>query len=285
MIRLLSVRLLQAVMVALLVGALTFLSVIVQRGASVPADESMASLFLRWMLVMIVDPGTSMISGESVVGSVAQALGHSITLAVSAMVLSLLIGPALGVMAGLRPAGRLDRILLFLSAATRATPPFVLGIILLMIFAVALGVSPRGGHGTWAQAILPTVTLALGLATMSSQVARDATLAVISSPHYAPRQRAGLIAFGALRQHGLRDIAGPLAIGLGVQWVYLIEGIVIVETLFSWPGIGRGLVHAIVQRDVPMVQGAALAIGLMFVMFKTMGDLASHAVHAHRSAS
>lgn len=276
MIRLLSVRLLHAVMVALLVGALTFLSVILQRGANVSPDESLPGLFFRWMTLMIFDPDVSMISGESVADSVVQGLGHSITLAIGAMLISLIIGPALGIMAGLRPGALVDRTLLFLSTATRATAHFVLGIILLMIFAVALGVLPPGGHGTVAHSILPIATLALGLAAVSAPVARDATRAIVSSPHYASERRAGLSAFGALRQQGLRTILAPLVSGLGVQWVSLIEGVIVVEMLFSWPGIGRELVHAIVQRDVPMIQGTALAIGLMFVMLKLLGDLASH---------
>ncbi len=127
MIRLLSVRLLHAVMVALLVGALTFLSVILQRGANVSPDESLPGLFFRWMTLMIFDPGVSMISGESVADSVAQGLGHSITLAIGAMLISLLIGPALGIMAGLRPGALVDRTLLFLSTATRAIAHSSLG--------------------------------------------------------------------------------------------------------------------------------------------------------------
>ena len=65
--------------------------------------------------------------------------------------------------------------------------------------------------------------------------------------------------------------------------MYLIEGVVVVETLFAWPGIGHGLVHAIVQRDLPMVQGAALAMGLMFVVLNTCVDLANHLIDPRRS--
>ncbi len=286
MIRLLSVRLLQAVWVALLVGALTFLSIILQRGANLPPDQSLMSLFFGWMGDLLTfDLGKSLVSGESVVDKVAQGLSSSIPLALSGLILSLLIGPPLGVIAGLRTGGFLDRALLFLSTATRAIPQFVLGIILILIFAVAMAVLPSNGNGTFAHSILPTVTLALGLAAVSAVIARDATSAITSSPQYASERLEGLSAFTALKQHGLRHIGEPLTASLGVQLVYLIEGVIVVETLFSWPGIGQGLVHAIVQRDVHMVQGTALAIGLMFVILKTVVDLANHSIDSRRRNS
>jgi peptide/nickel transport system permease protein len=93
----------------------------------------------------------------------------------------------------------------------------------------------------------------------------------------------GLSASQVFLRHGLRNIGVPLVTYLGVQLVYLIEGVVVVETLFAWPGIGHGLVHAIVQRDVPMVQGTALAMGLMFVLLNTCVDLANHLIDPRRS--
>ncbi|GFM81334.1 ABC transporter permease [Pseudomonas cichorii] len=286
MIRLLSIRLLHAVLVALLVGALTFLSIILQRGANSAPDQSLTSLFLGWMGDLLTfDLGKSLVSGESVVDKVAQGLSSSIPLALGGLILSLLIGPPLGVIAGLRRGGFVDRALLFLSTATRAIPQFVLGIILILIFAVAMAALPSNGSGTFAHAILPTASLALGLAAVSSVVARDATLAITSSPRYASERLEQHSAFAVLKQHGLRNIQGPLVASLGVQLVYLIEGVIVVETLFSWPGIGQGLVHAIVQRDVLMVQGTALAIGLMFVILKTVVDLANHSIDSRRRNS
>lgn len=76
------------------------------------------------------------------------------------------------------------------------------------------------------------------------------------------------------RRHGLRNIAVPVVTYAGVQFVYLVEGVVVVETLFAWPGIGHALVHAIVARDVPKIQGTALVMGLMFVLLNAFVDLA-----------
>ncbi|WP_122279974.1 ABC transporter permease [Pseudomonas syringae group genomosp. 3] len=311
MIRLLSFRLLQAVMVALLVGALTFLLMTLLPGdaayriaagrygydmvnsaaaeavrAELNLDQSVLRRFFSWMGdLLTLDLGRSLVSGKPIVDVVAHELGSSIRLAIGAVALSLFIGPPLGIIAGLRPGGLLDRALLLLSTATRAIPQFVLGVILILIFAVTMAVLPSAGHGTFAHSILPTVTLALGLAAVSSCVARDATLAVASSTYYAFGRLKGLNAVTVFTQHGLRNIGVPVVTYLGVQLVYLIEGVVVVETLFAWPGIGHGLVHAIVQRDVPMVQGTALAMGLMFVMLNTVVDLANHTIDPRRRNS
>jgi peptide/nickel transport system permease protein len=311
MIRLLGFRLLQALMVAVLVGALTFLLMTLLPGdaayriaagrygydmvnsaaaeavrAELGLDQPVAWRLLAWVGdLLTLDLGTSLVSGTAVSDIIVHEVGSSVRLALGAVLLSFVIGPPLGVLAGLRPGGWLDRGLLLLSTGTRAIPHFVLGVILVLVFAVSLAILPSAGHGTWAHAVLPTFTLALGLAAVSSRVARDATVGVASSAFYAFGRLKGLGATRAFMRHGLRNIGVPVVTYLGVQLVYLIEGVVVVETLFAWPGIGHGLVHAIVQRDLPMVQGAALAMGLMFVVLNTCVDLANHLIDPRRRAA
>ncbi len=308
MIRLLGFRLLQALLVALLVGALTFLLMTLLPGdaayriaagrygydmvnsaaaeavrAELGLDQPLLVRFISWVgHLLVLDLGNSLVSGKPVTEMVAHELGSSVRLALGAVLLSLVIGPALGVIAGLRQGGWIDKALLLISTATRAIPHFVLGVILVLIFAVSLAVLPSAGHGTFAHTVLPSLTLALGLAAISSRVARDATVAVASSPYYAFGRLKGLSGSRVFLRHGLRNISVPVVTYLGVQLVYLIEGVVVVETLFAWPGIGHGLVHAIVQRDIPMVQGAALAMGLMFVLLNTLVDLANHMIDPRR---
>ncbi|WP_201162924.1 ABC transporter permease [Pseudomonas sp. S60] len=309
MIRLLGFRLLQAVMVAVVVGALTFMLMTLLPGdaayriaagrygydmvngaaaeavrAELSLDQPVIWRFLAWIKDLLnFDLGTSLVSGTPVTDVVLHELGSSVRLAIGAVILSFLIGPPLGIFAGLRPGGVLDRGLLILSTATRAIPHFVMGVILVFVFSVSLAILPSAGHGTWAHTILPSLTLALGLAVVSSRVARDATVKIASSPFYAFGRLKGLGALKVFTRHGLRNIGVPVVTYLGVQLVYLIEGVVVVETLFAWPGIGHGLVHAIVQRDLPMVQGAALAMGLMFVVLNTCVDLANHLIDPRRS--
>ncbi|MEM7025574.1 MAG: ABC transporter permease, partial [Pseudomonadota bacterium] len=176
----------------------------------------------------------------------------------------------------------LDRLSLAGSIGIRALPPFVLGIILILVFAVSLGIFPVAGHGTTAHRWLPALTLALGLAAVSSRVARDAMAAVARAPFYEFARIKGLSDRQVFLRHGLRNAAVPVISYLGIQLVYLIEGVVVVETLFAWPGIGHALVHAIVARDVPMVQGTALVMGLMFVALNALVDISCVAIDPRR---
>ncbi|GAC1037409.1 ABC transporter permease subunit [Pseudomonas sp. No.117] len=304
MTRLLAFRLLQAGLVALLVGGLTFLFMSLLPGdaayriaagrygydlvdtaaaeavrAELNLDQPLFWRLLAWIGdLLTLDLGRSLVSDKPVVEVVAHELGSSIRLAVGAVAVSLLLGPPLGVVAGLRPGSLLDRGLLVLTTAIRALPQFVLGVLFVLLFAIAWNLLPAAGHGTFWHSVLPTLTLALGLAAVSSRVARDATVEVAASAYYAFGRLKGLRGGGVFLRHGLRNIGVPVVTYLGVQLVYLIEGVVVVETLFAWPGIGHGLVHAIVQRDVPMVQGTALAMGLLFVILNTLVDLANHLI-------
>jgi len=241
MIRLLGFRLFQALMVALLVGALTFLLMSLLPGdaayriaagrygydmvngaaaeavrAELQLDQPVLWRFVGWMGdVLTFDLGTSLVSGTPVAEVVRHELGSSVRLALGAVLLSLLIGPPLGVLAGLRPGGWLDKGLLLLSTATRAVPHFVLGVVLVLVFAVSLALLPSAGHGTCAHSVLPPLTLALGMAAVSSRVARDATLTVAGSPVNAFGRLNGLRGARVFQGHRLRNIGVPVVTSLG----------------------------------------------------------------------
>ena len=222
---------------------------------------------LRWLGDLArLDFGNSLVSGAPVMDEVVHQLGASLQLAVAALALSLLIGPPLGILAGLRPGGLLDRGLLVLSTGLRAVPQFLLALVLILLLSVGLGLLPAAGHGAARHFILPTVTLALGLAAVNARIARDAMARIAAMPFWRFAEWKGLSRRQVLLRHGLRNVAVPLVTYLGLQFVTLVEGVVIVESVFGWPGIGHALVHAIFARDVPMVQGTALVLGLGFVL-------------------
>ncbi|MCA1973155.1 MAG: ABC transporter permease [Caenispirillum sp.] len=308
MIRAVGYRLLQAALVALMVGLLTFVLVHALPGdmafriaagrygydwvdaAAAAAvreelglDQPALVALGHWLWDLLrFDLGNSLVSGDPVMEEIRHQLGHSLTLAALAVGLSLLMGPPLGMLAGLRPGGLLDRLSLLLATVGRALPHFVIGILLVMLLAVQLNWLPAAGHGTLAHAVLPALTLALCLAAVSSRVARDAMAAVATSPYYAFGRTKGLSEPLVFLRHGLRNVGVPVVAYQGVQFVYLIEGVVVVETLFAWPGIGHALVHAIVARDVPMIQGTALVMGLLFVLLNAMVDLLCHLIDPRR---
>ena len=184
-----------------------------------------------------------------------------------------MIGLPLGLVSGLRAGSGLDRLALIGAVALRALPPFVLGLVLMLVFSIRLEWLPPAGYGTWREMALPSLTLALGLAAVSSRVARDAVAAIGATTYYRFARLKGLPERAVLVRHGLRNAAIQVVTYLGLQAVYLFEGVVVVESLFAYPGIGHALVHAVIARNVPMVQGAALVMGLMFVLLNLGVDL------------
>jgi peptide/nickel transport system permease protein len=217
--------------------------------------------------------GVSLVTGERVIDELGHQFGATLGLSVAALALSMLIGPPLGLLMALKPGGPVDFSGLAVSAALRAAPSFLIGLTLMIVLAGWLGWLPAAGYDQPASWLLPTLTLALGLAAMSSRVTRNAALDVMRSNHVAFARAKGLSIAAIVRRHGVRNAAAPVAAYLGVQFVYLVEGVVVVESLFAWPGIGHALVHAVVARDIPMVQGTALIMGLTFVALNAIIDL------------
>ncbi|WP_328702965.1 ABC transporter permease [Arenibaculum pallidiluteum] len=311
MSRILGYRLFQALLVAVTVGLLTFVMV-----RSLPGDMAYriaagrygydmvssdaanavraelglggggaAALALWFLDLFRLDFGESVISGRPVLEEIRHQLGHTVGLSVAAILLSVLLGPPLGIAAGLRPGGALDRGLLVAASMLRALPHFVVGLILIMLVSAGLGILPAAGHGGTENLVLPALTLALGLGAVSARVARDAMVQVAASPYYAFGRVKGLSEARVFLRHGLRNVSVPVVTYLGVQFVGLIEGVVVVESLFAWPGIGHALVHAIFSRDVPVIQGTALVMGMMFVLLNAAVDLACLWLDPRKQAS
>jgi ABC-type dipeptide/oligopeptide/nickel transport system permease component len=293
-------RLLQAFLVALVVGGLSFALVQVLPGdaafriasdrygpdalsgraadlvrAELGLDRPWPERLTAWFGDLArLDLGRSLVSGQPVLAEVGEHLAATVQLAALALALALVVGPALGVLGGLRPGSVVDRAGLLAAIAARSLPPFVLGLVLTLVLSIRLGLLPPAGFGTWRELVLPALTLAIGLAAVSSRVARDAVTAVTRAPYYAYARLKGLPERAVVLRHGLRNAAIPVVAYLGLQAVYLIEGVVVVESIFAYPGIGHELVHAVIARDVPMVQGAALLMGLLFVALNLAVDLA-----------
>ena len=231
--------------------------------------------FLSWLGDLFrLDFGRSLVSGQPVIAEIGHQLGASLSLAAVAVLLSLLIGPPLGILAGLKPGRALDRALLIVATGLKAVPQFLMALLLILLLAVHLRWLPAAGYGDARHFILPALALALGLAAVNARIARDAMARVVAMPFYSFARWKGLSPRQTLLRHGLRNVSVPLLTYLGLQFVTLVEGVVVVEAIFGWPGIGHALVHAIFSRDVPMVQGAALVLGLSFVLLNALIDLA-----------
>ncbi|MDO4905122.1 MAG: ABC transporter permease [Lautropia sp.] len=228
---------------------------------------------LGWLADLLrFDLGRSLVTGDPVLEEVGHQLGATIRLSAAALLLATLMGLPLGLRAGLHPDGTLDRVMMAVTPVLRATPPFLLAVLLMLLVAVKLGTLPVAGDEGSHSLLLPGMTLALGLAAGLARVVRNTMIDVSRMPSYEFARTKGLSDWQTLCRHGLRNAAIPVVAYLGVQAMFLVEGTVVVETLFAWPGIGHALVHAIFARDVPVIQGTALMIGLLFVGFNLLID-------------
>lgn len=293
-------RLAQAGMVAILVGVLSFAMMRALPGdmifriaaarfgydnvtaenaelvRSQIGDPAGVSAFFGWIIGLFRgDLGTSLVTGEAVAAEIAHQFGATAQLAGVAIVLSLLIGPPLGLWAGLRPGGLFDRATLVIAAVFKAVPQFLLGLVLIVIFATMWRLLPAAGHGEMRHMILPGLTLAIGLAANTMRITREAVVQARASEWWRFARWKGLSEGQVVRRHGLRHVAVPVLTLIAAQFVALMEGVVVVETIFGWPGIGHALVHAVFHRDVPMVQGTALVMGLAFVLVNALADVAA----------
>ncbi|HPQ94037.1 MAG: ABC transporter permease [Thiothrix sp.] len=222
--------------------------------------------------------GHTMVSGAPVIGEVQHQLGHSALLAFVALFFSILIALPLGIFTAFRQGGWLDRGTLFVSSLLRSLPVFVVGLVLILLFALELRWFPVAGFGSVRHLVLPALALALTLAAVSSRVVHESTYQVLQSGYYQFARLKGLDNTAVFMRHGLRNMLVPVVAFMGVQLITLIEGIVMLESLFSWPGIGHGLAHAIFARDIPMIQGAALVMGLAFVVLNALIDLVCYSL-------
>lgn len=299
MLNILAKRLMQLLLVIWSVGTLTFVltrllpgdmayRIAASRYGYDQTDSAAATLvqaelgldlpwwrsYASWLTDLLqLNLGKSLVSGESVWALIGHQFGHTLALALAALLLAFLIGPPLGLVAAMKPQGLFDRFTLIFSTLLRSFPAFIIGIALITLFSVQLKWLPAAGYGELQHFFLPALTLALGLSAVSIRVSRNAMVAVATSEYYQFSRLKGLNKTLRFVRHGLRNVAIPILAYHSVQLIYLIEGVVIVESLFAWPGSGHALVHAVIARDVPMIQGTALIMGAIFVLLNMAVDM------------
>ena len=299
MLNILAKRLMQLLLVIWSVGTLTFVltrllpgdmayRIAASRYGYDQTDSAAAALvqaelgldlpwwrsYVSWLTDLLqLNLGKSLVSGESVWALIGHQFGHTFALALVALLLAFLIGPPLGLLAAMKPQGLFERFTLIFSTLLRSFPAFIIGIALITLFSVQLKWLPAAGYGELQHFFLPALTLALGLSAVSIRVSRNAMVAVATSEYYQFSRLKGLNKTLRFVRHGLRNVAIPILAYHSVQLIYLIEGVVIVESLFAWPGSGHALVHAVIARDVPMIQGTALIMGAIFVLLNMAVDM------------
>jgi peptide/nickel transport system permease protein len=237
-------------------------------------DDPLWVQYLRYFgAILHGDLGQSMRDGRSAIALVAERIPATLALTLPALAIKIGLGIPAGIYAALHRNSLADRLVMLLAVAGFTVPSFVLGLLLVLVFAVQLGWLPSGGQDSWRHAILPVVTLGIGGAAVLARFTRSAMLEVLGQPYMRTAMAKGVPWAVAVRGHALPNAAIPTVTIIGFMIGSLLAGAVVVESVFSWPGVGRLLVVAVANRDLAVVQCILLLVAATMVTANFVVDL------------
>jgi ABC-type dipeptide/oligopeptide/nickel transport system permease component len=294
MMRLLGTRLLYTLPVLWLVVSVVFLLIHLVPGDPIQAmlGEGAASADLQaarhaygldqpvgrqyfhyWNGVLHGRLGQSIRLNQDVTRVIRERYPYTLRLTVAALIVALLLSIPAGVRSAQRRDRWDDRLLSVVSLFGLSFPNFALGPILILFFAIKLGLLPVSGAGTWEHLVLPAITLGGALAAILTRMVRTAMLEELSQDYVRTARAKGLSERTVVYKHALRNAMIPVLTVIGLQFGSLLAGAIVTETIFSWPGIGRLTITAISNRDYFLVQGCILAIGLTYIAVNLLTDV------------
>src|SRR3954467_6097516 len=198
---------------------------------------------------------------------------YTVRLTVAALIVALLLSIPAGVRSAQHRDRWDDRLLSVVSLFGLSFPNFALGPILILFFAIKLGLLPVSGSGTFAHLVLPAITMGGALAAILTRMVRTSMLEELGHDYVRTARAKGLPERTVVYRHALRNAMLPIVTVLGLQFGALLAGAIVTEKIFSWPGIGRLTIDAIGNRDYFLVQGCILEIGLTYVLVNFLTDL------------
>ncbi len=222
---------------------------------------------------MIGDFGNSLRFQQPAVQLVVERLPATAELAIATMLIVLVVGIPAGVVAANRHGSASDTGIRAVMLLGQAVPSFFLGVVSIIVFAVWLRWLPSGGRGTWAQLVLPATTLAFNLVALVARVTRSCMLDVLKQDYVRTARAKGVWERRVIWLHALRNAFIPVLTVIGLQVGLLLGGVVVTETIFSWPGVGRLAIQAIYARDFPVVQAVVFVFAVIFVVVNLVVDL------------
>ncbi len=220
-----------------------------------------------------LDLGRSVVTSEDVLAEVLLKLPATAKLAVAGLLISLFIALPAGILSALRKNTLLDSSCMFISLIGISIPNFWLGILLIWLFALTLHILPSFGYGSLKHLVLPALTLGVSMSAVTARLTRASLLEVLDQEYIVAARARGFDEQTILFRHALKNAFLPILTFAGMQFGYLLGGAVIVETIFSWPGIGKLLVDSIFARDFSMVQGCVLFIAVLFSLSNLTVDI------------
>jgi peptide/nickel transport system permease protein len=247
-------------------------------------DRALPLQYFAWLgRTLCGDLGKSIATQLPVATLVLPRFVNTLVLAFSSLLLAIGIGYTVGLFAALRAHSLFDRMSMSVALLAGSAPPFWLGLLLVLLFAIQLrwlpvsGMQDMAGEGGAVDAlrhlVLPTVTTALGPAAIIARIVRSSVIEALGRPHVRVARSKGLPRATLIRRHVLLNALPPVITITGLQLGYLLGGALLTEVVFAWPGLGSLLYDSITARDMPVIQATTLLIALSFVIANIVVDL------------
>lgn len=219
------------------------------------------------------DLGTSLASNRPVADMLLEVLPKTLTLVFAALLIAIPLGTLMGVTAAVRQNSWVDRLLVSISALGVSVPSFWLALMMILLFSVTLRWLPASGQGSVAHLVLPTLVLAFGAIGTVARTARTSMIEVLKQDYIRTARAKGKSERAILYRHALPNALVPVVTMIGLQFGWLVSGSFIVETVFSRQGLGSMMINAILDKDLPLVQGAVLGTSILYVTLNLLVDL------------
>ena len=237
-------------------------------------NGSLVERYFRYILKLLSgDLGTSYVSKMDVMRLYLQRLPNTLLLASFAMVVAVAMSVPLGIVAAVNQNSFKDTIAMILALLGLSMPNFWLGLLLILLFSLKLGIFPSGGSEGFISVILPAVTVGVGLAALLTRTTRSSMLDVLRQDYLRTARSKGVSERKVVMHHALRNALIPIITIFGVQFSNVLGGSVLAETVFAWPGVGRLVVDAIDQRDIPTVTGALIMTTMLVTVVNLLIDI------------
>jgi peptide/nickel transport system permease protein len=245
-------------------------------------DKPIYLQFFLWIIRLLHgDLGVSLLSGTSVSGMIADRVGPSLTLGMATIILSVIVAIPLGVVAAWRHGKLLDRAVMAFSVFGFSVPGFVISYLLIYFFAIQLNWFPVQGYkplagGFWPFAqrlVLPTLALSAVYVALIARITRSSVIEVLGEDYIRTARAKGVRERVVFMQHALRNAAVSIVTIIGIGIASLISGVVVTESVFNLPGLGRLVVEAVLARDYPVIQGLILLFSFTYILINLLIDV------------
>ena len=217
--------------------------------------------------------GKSFNTGQPVLKALIERFPNTLILAIASLFVAVVIGILGGIVTAAKRNTIIDSAGLMFSLIGVSMPAFLLGPILILVFSVKLGIFPVSGSGSLKHLVLPSLSLGFALSAIVLRMTRASMLEVLSKDYIRTARAVGISEKKILMKHALRNAIIPVVTIIGLQFGALLGGVIIVEIIFSWPGIGQLLIPAIMRRDYPLVQGCILFISVVYIFVNFIVDI------------